>query len=170
MQSMSFVGTIWTKVHFAQLSLVLAPRPNVVEGRPLLLDMFIYVGCTDNAQKWWQVIASRRTVFATAGTDVRICAWLAAFCQLQLSCRQGPGVPCAVRQATSAQEQGLVRQAQVTQRVDSGGPRGCGAGKTMVSFLSLRICSDMVREESALIYLMHVTTFFLQGLREIMKN
>ena len=122
--------------YFAQLSLVSAPRPNVVEGRQLLLDVFIYIGCTDNAQKWWQVIASRRTVFATAGTDVRICAWLAAFCQLQLSHRLGPGVPCAFRQAPSAQEQGLVRQAQVTQRVDSGGPWGCGAGNRKPRFAS----------------------------------
>lgn len=38
--------------YFAQLSLVSAPRPNVVEGRQLLLDVFIYIGCTDNAQKW----------------------------------------------------------------------------------------------------------------------
>ena len=123
-------------MNFAQLFLALAPRPNVAEDRQLLLDVFIYVGCTDNAQKWWQVIASRRTVFATAGTDVRIGARLAAFCQLQLSCRQGPRVPCPVRQALSAQGQGLVRQAQVTQRVDSGGPRRCDAGNTNPRFAS----------------------------------
>jgi len=122
--------------YFAQLSLVSAPRPNVVEGPQLLLDVFIYIGCTDNAQKWWQVIASHRTVFATTGTDVRICARLAAFCQLQLSRRPGPGVPCAFRQAPSAQEQGLVRQAKVTRRVDSGGPWGCGAGNRKTRFTS----------------------------------
>jgi hypothetical protein len=55
--------------------------------------------------------------------------------------------------------------------VDSGGPRGCGAGnKAMVSFLFLRIYSDMVKEELALFYLMHVPTLFLQGLREIMRK
>ena len=133
---MSFCRNDMNDNYFAQLSVLSAPRPNVVEGHQLLLDVFIYVGCTDNAQKWWQVIASRRTVFATAGTDVRICARLAAFCQLQLPRRQGPGVPCAFRQAPSAQEQGLVRQAQVTQWVDSGGPWGCGAGNRKPPFAS----------------------------------